>query len=94
VFSPEELNVLADRGAVGDICLRFFDRAGRQVITGLNDRVISMELEQLRKVRRVIGIAGGRRKTMAIRGALTGKLVNALITDLTCARQLIAESAR
>jgi DNA-binding transcriptional regulator LsrR (DeoR family) len=93
VFSPREIKLLAGKGAVGDICLRFFDAAGRQVITELNDRVISIELEQLRSVRRVIGVAGGSRKIHAIRGALTGRLINVLITDLTTAERLVAESA-
>jgi DNA-binding transcriptional regulator LsrR (DeoR family) len=93
VFSPQEIKVLADKGAVGDICLRFFNVAGREMITELNDRVISMELAQLRAVRRVVGVAGGRRKTSAIRGALAGKLVNALITDLASAERLLAESS-
>jgi len=91
-FSPHEIKLLAGRGAVGDICLRFFDAAGRQVLTELNDRVISMELVQLRAVRRVVGVAGGRRKTNAIRGTLAGKLVNVLITDLACAERLLVES--
>lgn len=47
---PKITMALAGKGAVGDICLRFFDAAGRQVITELNDRVISMELAQLRTV--------------------------------------------
>jgi DNA-binding transcriptional regulator LsrR (DeoR family) len=92
VFSPQELKVLAGKGAVGDICLRFFDAAGREVVTELNDRVISMELDQLHAVRRVVGVAGGRRKTNAIRGALAGKLVNVLITDLASAERLLEES--
>lgn len=92
VFSPQELKVLAGKGAVGDICLRFFDAAGREVVTELNDRVISMELNQLHAVRRVVGVAGGRRKTNAIRGALAGKLVNVLITDLASAERLLEES--
>jgi DNA-binding transcriptional regulator LsrR (DeoR family) len=91
-FSPQEIKLLAGKGAVGDICLRFFDEAGRQVATELNDRVISMDLEQLHKVRRVVGVAGGRRKMHAIRGALAGKLVNVLITDLASAERLLAES--
>ena len=74
VFSPQELKSLSARGAVGDICLRFFDAAGEPVQTPLNDRVISMELSQLKQVRRVVGIAGGKRKTAAIRGALRGWL--------------------
>jgi DNA-binding transcriptional regulator LsrR (DeoR family) len=84
---------LSEKGAVGDICLRFFDRSGRQVVTELNDRVISMDLDQLRSVRRVVGVAGGRRKLAAIRGALAGKLVTVLITDLVCAQQLVTETA-
>jgi len=94
VFSPREIKGLADKGAVGDICLRFFDAAGRQVVTELNDRVISVELDQLRAVRRVVGVAGGRRKTNALRGALNGKLVNVLITDLASAERLLTENAQ
>jgi DNA-binding transcriptional regulator LsrR (DeoR family) len=92
VFSPQEIKLLAGKGAVGDICLRFFDSGGREVLTQLNDRVISMELDQLRAVKRVVGVAGGRRKTNAVRGALAGKLVNVLITDLASAERLLAES--
>ena len=92
VFSPQEIKLLAGKGAVGDICLRFFDAAGRAVVTELNDRVISMELDQLRAVRRVVGVAGGRRKTNAIRGALNGKLINVLITDLACGERLLART--
>ena len=46
VFSPQELKSLSARGAVGDICLRFFDAAGAPVQTPLNDRVISIELSR------------------------------------------------
>jgi len=92
VFSPQEIKLLAGKGAVGDICLRFFDAAGRPVITELNDRVISIDLEELRKVTRVVGVAGGRRKVSAIRGALAGKLINVLITDLASAEQLLADA--
>ena len=93
VFSPQELKLLAARGAVGDICLRFFNRAGEQVLTELNERVISIELSELRKVRRVVGVAGGERKRDAIDGALAGKLVNVLITDLATAEHLLEASA-
>jgi DNA-binding transcriptional regulator LsrR (DeoR family) len=89
VFSPHELKQLSRRGAVGDICLRFFDGRGEPVITPLNDRVISMELEALRRVPRVVGIAGGRRKTPAIGGALAGRWINVLITDRATAERLL-----
>ncbi len=94
VFSREELKLLSSKGAVGDICLRFFDAEGRPVITPLNDRVISMELAQLRKVPRVIGVAGGKRKTAAIRGALAGRWINVLITDRATAERLLEGRAQ
>jgi DNA-binding transcriptional regulator LsrR (DeoR family) len=93
VFSPQELEVLREQGAVGDICLRFFDANGVPVQTPASERVIGMELDQLRKVRRSVGIAGGERKLAAIRGALRGHFINVLITDLYTARALLASSA-
>lgn len=93
IFSPHELRQLSRRGAVGDICLRFFDAEGAPVATPLNDRVISMELDALRRVPRVVGIAGGRRKTAAIRGALAGRWINVLITDRGTAERLLRPSA-
>jgi DNA-binding transcriptional regulator LsrR (DeoR family) len=89
VFSPDEQAALRRLGAVGDICLRFFDDAGHPVTTPLHDRVLGITLEQLRQVRRCIGIAGGQRKLAAIAGALRGGLVNVLITDRWTAEHLI-----
>jgi len=91
VFSDEELNMLREKNAVGDILLRFFDAEGIPVESPLNDRVVSMELEQLKEVDRAIGIAGGSRKYAAIRGALRGGLINILITDSCTAGRLIKE---
>jgi DNA-binding transcriptional regulator LsrR (DeoR family) len=93
VFSPQELEVLRRQGAVGDICLRFFDARGIPLQTPANDRVIGMDLDQLRRVRRCVGVAGGQRKLAAIRGALQGHLINVLITDLYTAQSLLALSA-
>jgi DNA-binding transcriptional regulator LsrR (DeoR family) len=89
VFSGQELKLLSSRGAVGDICLRFFDESGRPVITPLDQRVISMELAELRRVQRVFAVAGGKRKTAAIRGALNGRWINVLITDHGTAQRLL-----
>ena len=92
VFSKNELETLRAHGAVGDICLRFFDAHGKPVITPLDKRVMSMRLEQLRRVKRSVGIAGGRRKLAAIRGALEGRWINVLITDHFTAERLLQEN--
>ncbi len=89
IFSADELDLLRNRGAVGDICLRFFDAGGQPVQVALNERVIGMTLAQLQKARRSVGIAGGQRKHAAIRGALAGGWVNVLITDRFTAEELV-----
>jgi DNA-binding transcriptional regulator LsrR (DeoR family) len=93
IFSAEELSLLRERGSVGDVCLRFYDRQGQPVLTPLDERVIGMRLEQLRQVARSVGIAGGERKQAAIHGALAGRWVNVLITDRRTAEALTADAA-
>ena len=89
IFSPEEQAMLREHGAVGDVLVRFFDSQGQPVNTLLDDRVIGMSLEQLKRVRRSVGVAGGKRKQEAIHGALKGGLVNTLITDRFTAERLV-----
>jgi DNA-binding transcriptional regulator LsrR (DeoR family) len=89
---PKEIEQLRRAGAAGDICLRFFDHDGHPVRTALDRRVIAMELEQLRRVRRSIGLAGGKRKLDAIHGALVGKWINVLITDRFTASRLVRKA--
>ena len=59
-----------------------------------NDRVIAIELADLKRVDRVVGIAGGRRKFAAIRGALRGRRINVLITDRSTAERLVKSARR
>jgi DNA-binding transcriptional regulator LsrR (DeoR family) len=89
VFSQDELEQLRSKGAVGDILLRFYDRQGRPVESAFNKRVISMQLEQLSRVERSIGVAGSPRKFEAIQGALRGRWINVLITDRATAERLL-----
>lgn len=91
IFAPQELELLRQANAAGDILLRFFDQNGNLVETGLEKRVISMSLEQLSKVSRAIGVAGGSRKYAAILGALRGHWINILVTDHFTARRLANE---
>lgn len=90
VFTDADIEALKAAGAVGDVCMRFYDADGRPVITEFNDRIIGINAQQILNTRRRIGVAGGRRKFEAIRGALRGKWLSTLITDLDTAQRLIA----
>jgi len=91
VFSPQELELLRQQNAAGDILMRFFDKNGSLVKTGLENRVISMSLEQLSKTSRAVGVAGGSRKYVAILAALRGRWINILVTDHFTASRLANE---
>lgn len=85
----EDQDALRNLGAVGDVCLRFFDSRGTEVPSEIGPRVIGIPSEVLRAVPRRVGVAGGERKHVAIRAALLGGWVNVLVTDTDTARSLL-----
>lgn len=89
-FSVEELVKLSDMGVVGDICTDFYDIHGNILKTSLNDKMIGLGLEELKKhIPIVIGVASGEDKKEAILGALRGGHVNAIVTNKKVAEYLI-----
>ena len=91
IITPPDLDNLLKKGAVGDIALRFFDRNGKPIRSDLDERVIGITLEQLKSIKRVVGVAGGFHKLATIRGALLGGFLNTLIVDQQTAESLIKE---
>ena len=74
---------------MGDINLRYFDGQGQAIPSDLDQRTISLTIEDIRRIDRVVVIAGGRRKFKAIAAALQGRIPDVLITDSTTARRLL-----
>lgn len=89
IVSLPELEALRRKGAVGDINLRYFDPYGEPVPSSLDERVIGLSIDEIRKIRQVVGIAGGAAKVEAIRGALVGKLIDILVTDHITAQRIL-----
>lgn len=75
-----ELTELMEAGAVGEIAGWAFDGQGRVIAGATNDRVAGLPIAP-RPGCVTVGVAGGPDKVAAIRAALEGGLVNALITD-------------
>ncbi|MEP3276934.1 MAG: sugar-binding transcriptional regulator [Stappiaceae bacterium] len=87
-ITRDELRALRRAGAVGEIVGFVFDGNG-DLIEGLtNDRVAGAELTRDPE-KPVFGIAAGAHKVPAIKAALNGKLINALITNEITAEQLL-----
>lgn len=83
-----EMAELRSQGAVGDVCLRYFDAKGEAIASSFDVRVMGMLGEQIRAVPRRIAVAGGAAKVDAIRAAALGRWVNVLVTDVQTAESL------
>lgn len=92
-FSEKDIDLFMNKGAVGYLSAHFFDKEGKSLDDVTNKRIIGLELEDIKKIPTVIGIACGEMKAEAIKGALMGKLVNVLITDDVAANKIL-ESLR
>ncbi len=87
-LSPSEREDIATNYA-GDIAARFYNSAGKMLSSLLDNRVIGLSLDEIRKIPRVIGVANGAEKVMGVIGAARSKLVDVLIIDLACANSIL-----
>lgn len=94
IISQEETNRLLLKGVIGDVGLRFFDKSGNLIEDEINERVIGLTHEQIKKIPRIIGVAGGEEKHLSILAALRGKWINVLITDEQTAQFLLSENTK
>ncbi|AOT71569.1 hypothetical protein Gferi_19740 [Geosporobacter ferrireducens] len=88
-ISHNELILLKMNGAVGDILSQFYDKDGNKIDFELHKRLVSTQLDTLKDMKNVIGVAGGPSKVHAILGALKGGYLDVLITDESTAESLV-----
>jgi DNA-binding transcriptional regulator LsrR (DeoR family) len=85
-----ELAQLRAEGIVGETCGRFFDAWGGYAQFAINERVIGIALDDLRRIPRVIAVACGLPKALSILAALRGGYMTVLATDDVTARAVLA----
>ena len=81
---------LLRRGAVADVLSYVLNDDGEVLSSGLEDRTISIGLDDLRRTPHRIGVASGWRKSRAVRAAIASGLVNILVTDSQIATAILA----
>ncbi len=86
---PDTFDAYAAAGSKGVIIGRFIDANGRPVSGPLDERMIGISLDELRRIPVRICLAGGRDKREAIRAALRGGYATHLITDSATAEWLL-----
>jgi deoxyribonucleoside regulator len=92
-ISARDRRRLLAAGAIGDTCTRFFTHEGEPVHV-LDDRLIAIEWDELKRIPLVVAMAAGIDKRDAILGALRAACVNVLITDEATARAVLKGAAR
>jgi DNA-binding transcriptional regulator LsrR (DeoR family) len=94
-LEPRDRASLVAKGAVGDLCGRFFRADGRPAFEDMDARTIAIEWDDLKAIPNVVAVAAGPHKADAVRGAMRTGCINVLITDQpTAALILAAETHR
>ncbi len=91
-ISPRDRRRLLDAGAVGDMCTRFFTPEGDPVHV-LDDRLVAIEWDDMKRIPLVVAMAAGLDKSAAILGALRVGCIKVLVTDESTARAVLKGSA-
>ena len=92
-ISRAELDRLIAAGCVCDTMFNFLDEEGRSVDQKLNERVMSVDLDTLKKAKHIVLSSGGAHRAIAIRATIRRVGCNTLITDETAARELLKLAA-
>ena len=89
-LSEADRRSLIEAGAIGDVLYNFIDEKGDLVDHEVNSRVISVNLERLRRTPERVLISGGKDKLIAVRAAIRTLAPTTLILDEQTALALIA----
>ena len=90
-MGEENVSCFLEKGAVGDICARYYDIHGKHIESEMYDRLIGITPEQLKKIKVLIAVAAGIDKMRAVVGALHSSLVTDLYLDEELAKAIVSE---
>lgn len=88
-YDEDDMRRLERQNVAGDICLQFYDIDGNSHQYEFNEKVFGIEINQLKEIDKVIGIAAGDEKITGIIGAMRGKFINVLVTNYSCCIELL-----
>lgn len=88
-LSERMLGVLEEKGVAGHIGGHFFDIHGCEPDTALVERMIGVDVDDLRRCPETICIAFGEKKAEAVLGAVSGGYIKTLIIDDRCAENIM-----
>jgi DNA-binding transcriptional regulator LsrR (DeoR family) len=89
ILEDEDRRLLEELGVVGDACGIFVADGGVVVESPLNDRLIAIRENDLRRVPEVIAVTHGVERSLGVRAVLQARLVTTLVTDAGVGQELL-----
>lgn len=90
---PKSREELLELGAQGYLCAHFFDNHGHFINHSINDNIIGIKTESIRK-NKIILMAGGLTKRQAIYSILKGGYINTIISDDKTLKKILEEDKK
>lgn len=87
---PAEQRDLLDRGVVAEVASILVSDEGEPVAPEFQSRCLTIDVEQMRRVPRVVAAAGGARKARALAAVVRAGLVTELVCDRALAEAVLA----
>ena len=88
---PDEVTELKEHNIIGMNLFIFFDIHGNIYRGKFNDRIISIEAEDLMRIKNKVMVVSGKEKVPAIIGAMRAKLVDTLFIDSVTLEAVLSE---
>ncbi|MEO6309128.1 MAG: sugar-binding domain-containing protein [Leifsonia sp.] len=92
-LTAAQIDVLVQKGAVGDIVGRYVDNSGAIVDPELDERTLGISLTQLRRATLAIAVISGRQKHAIARAVVTSGLCTVFVTDEATALAVLGDKA-
>ena len=89
IMTPDEVTSLVASGAVGDVLGQIIKEDGQKMKCDLNERIIGITYEEIKKIPTSIALALGTEKAKAILGVLKSGTVNMICTDAVTASAVL-----
>lgn len=89
LIEPQDHSELLAMGCVADVMCNFLDSNGMLVPHPINKRIMSVDLESIRKARHVVVAGGGLQRAQAILAVTRCVGCNTLVTDEATARAML-----
>lgn len=92
LIGAENIMHYVDRGAVGVVCCRLIDTHGAAVKAAMEERMIGVTLDQMKRKDMALLVAAGKGRAVSAKAAIRGGYVTHLATSASIAQQLLEDA--